>query len=97
MDFTLKHPFKGEAGMTVSAVTLRRPKVKDIAAFERARTAPGATDLDGSLAMIAILSGLSAVDVGEIDAEDFMAMSEHLAEVLPGSAGPESPTSTGGS
>ncbi len=83
--------------MTVAAITLRRPKVKDIAAFERARTAPGATDVDGSLLMISLLSGLSAEDVGEIDAEDFMAMSEHLAEVLPGSAGPESPTSTGGS
>ncbi len=73
----LSHPLKvGET--TVTEVTLRRPKVRDLRALERLR-APGTGEIDQGVAMAAMLCDLPLEAVDEMDASDFAAISEAIA------------------
>jgi hypothetical protein len=77
----LAHPFKiGEK--SVSEVSIRRPKVRDLRAMEKMRD-PGATELDQSIAMTATLCDLPPEAMDEMDAADFAAISEVLGGFLP--------------
>lgn len=71
---TLSQPFKvGDA--TITEVTIRRPKVRDLRALEEARK-PGASEIDQGIAMAAALCGLPMEAMDDMDAADFTAVSE---------------------
>jgi hypothetical protein len=69
---------------------IRRPKVRDLRAMERARE-PGATEMDLCIAMAAELCDLPLEVVDEMDAADFAAISEVITRFLP-----QAPASKGG-
>ena len=85
----LSHPFK-VGDKTIAEVTIRRPKVRDLRAMEKARE-PGATDIDQGIAMAAALCDLPLEAVDEMDAVDFAAISEVITRFLP-----QAPASKGG-
>jgi hypothetical protein len=65
----------------IAEVTIRRPKVKDLRAMERARE-PGATEMDQGVAMAATLCDLPLQAMDEMDAVDFASVSEVVARFL---------------
>jgi len=75
---------------TIAEVMIRRPKVRDLRAMERARE-PGATEMDLCIAMAAELCDLPLEVVDEMDAADFAAISEVITRFLP-----QAPASKGG-
>jgi len=77
----LVRPFKVE-DRTITEVTIRRPKVRDLRALERIRE-PGATELDQSIVMTATLCDLPPDAMDEMDAADFASISEVLSGFLP--------------
>lgn len=78
----LKYPVTHD-GKEVAQVTVRRPKVKDIRKIEEN---PDISDVDRGALMIAQLCDLPVEVVDEMDAEDFMALSEASSAFLPGAA-----------
>jgi hypothetical protein len=77
----LVRPFKVE-DRTITEVTIRRPKVRDLRALEKIRE-PGATELDQSIVMTATLCDLPPDAMDEMDAADFASISEVLSGFLP--------------
>jgi hypothetical protein len=77
----LVRPFKVEERL-ITEVTIRRPKVRDLRAMEKARE-PGSTELDQSIAMTATLCDLPPDAMDEMDAADFASISEVLGGFLP--------------
>lgn len=77
----LVRPFKVKERM-VTEVTIRRPKVRDLRALEKIRE-PGATELDQGIAMAATLCDLPPDAMDEMDAADFVSISEVLGGFLP--------------
>jgi hypothetical protein len=69
-------------GQMITDVTIRRPKVRDLRALEKARE-PGFTELDQGIAMAAALCDLPLAVMDEMDAGDFAAISEVLGGFLP--------------
>ena len=80
-DFPLKVPLTTKAGDTISSVTLRRMRVKDIKAVERARIDGG--DVDAGAMALAAVCDLPIEVVDEMDVEDFTMLSEKLEGFLP--------------
>lgn len=78
---TLARPLLIEDRM-ITEVTIRRPKVRDLRALEKARE-PGFTELDQGIAMAAALCDLPLAAMDEMDAADFAAISEVLGGFLP--------------
>jgi Phage tail assembly chaperone proteins, E, or 41 or 14 len=79
---TLNYPI-AVSGERVSEVTLRRPTVKDLKAFDRE---PG--DINKMAVMIGRLAELAPPEVDAIDAGDFLV----LSEVVDGFLSPSPPT-----
>lgn len=77
----LKSPLQLEDRI-IAEVAIRRPKVRDLRALEKARE-PGATELDQGIAMAAALCDLPLSIMDEMDAADFAAISEVLGGFLP--------------
>jgi hypothetical protein len=77
----LVRPIKVEERM-ITEVIIRRPKVRDLRAMEKARE-PGFTELDQSIAMTATLCDLPMPAMDEMDAADFASISEVLGGFLP--------------
>ena len=77
----LIRPFKVEERM-ITEVAIRRPKVRDLRAMEKARE-PGFTELDQGIAMAAALCDLPVEAMDEMDAADFASISEVLGGFLP--------------
>lgn len=77
----LVRPIKFENQM-ITEVAIRRPKVRDLRALEKARE-PGATELDQGIAIAAALCDLPLSAMDEMDAGDFAAISEVLGGFLP--------------
>lgn len=67
---------------TVTEVTIRRPKVRDLRAMEKARE-PGSTEMDQGIAMAATLCDLPLEAMDEMDAADFASISEAITGFLP--------------
>lgn len=65
----------------IAEVTVRRPKVKDLRTLDN--LAPLAGDLSRGIEMAAILTGLTAETIDELDAADFAAISDVIAGFLP--------------
>jgi len=68
-------------GQRISEVTVRRPKVKDLRALDHLDV--NANDLTRGIEMAAILTGLAAETIDELDAADFAAISDVIAGFLP--------------
>jgi len=66
----------------VTEVTIRRPKVRDLRAMEKAR-GPGSTEMDQGIAMAAALCDIPLDAMDEMDAVDFASISEVLSGFLP--------------
>jgi hypothetical protein len=62
-------------GKTVTELTIRRPKVRDLRVLEET-TQGKSTQLDQSAVLVALLSGLSKEVVEDLDAADFARASE---------------------
>ncbi len=77
----LSHPLK-VGDKTIAEVTIRRPKVRDLRALERARE-PGMNQMDQSIAMAAALCEIPAEAMDDMDATDFAAISEVISRFLP--------------
>ncbi|MFM8745087.1 MAG: phage tail assembly protein [Aestuariivirga sp.] len=77
----LSHPLR-LGDRTIAEVTIRRPKVRDLRAMEKARE-PGASEIDQGIAMAAVLCGLPLEALDEMDAADFASISEVLGGFLP--------------
>lgn len=81
----LAHPFEAE-GRTLSEVTIRRAKAKDIRALD-ARA--DSSDMDKTFMMIELLTGLPAEVVDEIDAIDFSTIATAVGSFFGGAAAGE--------
>lgn len=77
---TLKFPFEFE-GQTITSLTFRRPKVKDIEAIQTAVDTSG--EVTASIVSVSRLSGLSEAAVREIDGDDFIVIAEAMSRFLP--------------
>lgn len=72
----LKQPITVD-GVETSTINLRRPKVRDL---ERMDKVSG--EMAKAVGMVADLAELTPDQVRELDAEDFIAVSEQLADFL---------------
>lgn len=79
IEFHLTEPLETSKG-TITALTVRRPKAGDLEGIEAAR---GTSDMAASFAMVQALTGLSAEEVRDIDATDFMNLAEKMGEFFP--------------
>ena len=86
---TLFHPLK-VGDKTIAEVTIRRPKVRDLRAMEKARE-PGSSEMDQGIAMAATLCDLPLEAMDDMDAADFASISEVITRFLP-----QAPASKGG-
>lgn len=80
--FDLAYPLEivdGEITRQIEAVTLRRPKAKDLRALDGA----GDGKMDQAIVMVSICSGLTVEQVEELDGEDFITLSEAVADFFP--------------
>ena len=78
---TLFHPLK-VGDKTIAEVTIRRPKVRDLRAMEKARE-PGSSEMGQGIVMAATLCDLPLEAMDEMDAADFAAISEAITGFLP--------------
>lgn len=78
MEITLKHPVKLATGQTLTKITLRRPKVRDLK--EAQRVSDRAEEQE--LALIARLAGLTPEDIEELDLVDYKAMADAFRGML---------------
>ena len=78
---TLREPIKPvtrDGINPLTALTLRRPKVKDL----RMMAAHPGTDADKEVSMIAALASLVPEDLNDLDAEDYGKCQEFLSDCL---------------
>jgi len=75
----LDHPFEVD-GETVEAVSLRRPKVRDLRKMEAARSGG---DMEQSVVLMAALTDLPVSVIEEIDSDDFMKLSKMIEGFFP--------------
>jgi hypothetical protein len=80
--FPLAYPVEHD-GAPLTEVVLRRAKARDMAAIEKIAGEDKTGQMDQTIGIIAVLSGLPADVVGDLDAEDFTALSEALADFFP--------------
>lgn len=83
--YSLKHPIdrrnsSGEVIETVTEVTVRRAKGKDLRVMDRFQDQPSAL----ALKMIEQLTELTQSDVDNLDAEDVEGLGERVFGLLPG-------------
>lgn len=74
---TLKFPFDF-GGVTVTELSLRRPKVRDIRAMEKGK----GSDSDRSITMMANLAEVDPDLFDELDPVDFAAVNDWLEPIL---------------
>ncbi|MBF0752239.1 MULTISPECIES: phage tail assembly protein [unclassified Pasteurella] len=74
----LEFPIQDGEGKTITELTIRRPKVKDI------RKMQGSTDIEQSISLISIATGLVPEDVDELDIADFKRVSEVVEKMQKG-------------
>lgn len=79
-DISLAFPIERD-GQIINTVRMRRAKVKDLEAIEAAREADG--DMAAGIAAISALTSLPADTIRELDAEDFVKLTEALPAFLP--------------
>lgn len=79
MELTLQYPFTTAAGQTISTVTVRRLKVRDIKAINEQANGKGTQiELLGVARMVSLLPE----DLEEMDAADYQGLKDRFLEVL---------------
>ncbi|TEW23659.1 phage tail assembly protein, partial [Histophilus somni] len=73
-----EHPITDGQGNNITELTIRRPKVKDM------RKMRGDNDLEQSISLIAIVTGLVPEDLDELDIVDVKRASEILEKMQKG-------------
>jgi hypothetical protein len=81
MSYTLKSPIKTADGTVIKTVTMGNVKVKHLRAAEGARK--DGDDMMAGIALVAAVTELPVEVIEEMDARDFTAISEGLADFLP--------------
>jgi hypothetical protein len=79
--YKLKTPITTPDGDVVKEIKIGAVKVKHLKAAEQARADGG--DMMASIAMIAAITELPVAAVEDMDARDFAALSEQVADFLP--------------
>ena len=74
-------------GETITELSIRRPKVRDLRALEEA-TQVKPSQLDQGAALLSLLAGLPEAAVEEMDATDFARASEVIAGFFEGAKVP---------
>ncbi|WP_101341857.1 phage tail assembly protein [Cereibacter azotoformans] len=82
--YTLQFPIETEAA-TVTTLTFRRPRVRDVAVIEGLKDR---SQSDATIELIAILTGLSIEVVAEMDHADMITVGEIVTDFLAGLPGP---------
>ena len=80
--FPLKHPFTLPDGKVVTELHLKRAKGKDILALEAEAKRSG-SNTAVTMTFLASVNGMKLEDLGEIDAEDLLDVSERVLDFLP--------------
>lgn len=78
----LAYPIERADGSQINELVLRRARAKDILAIERVAK-QGGSDAAATLAFLASINNLSDDEIGELDAEDYAAVSERVIDFLP--------------
>ena len=81
MKHELKSPITAADGTIIRTVTMAAVKVKHLRAAEAARKE--GDDIAAAIALLAAVTSLPVEVVEEMDARDFTALSEGLADFLP--------------
>lgn len=87
-DISLAFPIERD-GQIINTVRMRRAKVRDLEAIEQAREMDG--DMAAGIAAISALTNLPADTVRDLDAEDFVKLTEALPAFLPKVKAEDSP------
>lgn len=80
-EHTLIEPIDGADGARITKVLIRRPKARDIREMERINDAEGPGP--AAFRMVAALTGLTDDQVDDLDGEDFVELSEKVANFIP--------------
>ena len=75
---TLNYPIQDGQGKTLTELTIRRPKVKDL------RKMQGATEVEQSINILAIVTGLVPEDIDELDMSDFQRAAKVIEDMQAG-------------
>ncbi|OOF44030.1 phage tail protein [Rodentibacter trehalosifermentans] len=75
---TLLFPITDGEGKPLNELKIRRPKVKDI------RNMKGSTEIEQSISLISIATGLVPEDIDELDIADFKRVSEVVEKMQKG-------------
>ncbi|MCR1838660.1 phage tail assembly protein [Pasteurella caecimuris] len=75
---TLLFPITDGEGKLLNELKIRRPKVKDI------RNMKGSTEIEQSISLISIATGLVPEDIDELDIADFKRVSEVVEKMQKG-------------
>lgn len=96
--FPLAFPFEWE-GRRFSTVKIMRPKVKTLRKIEAIRNGGGEVDeegrpikpddFDAGLQIMSLLTGIPVGAIDELDSDDFVTLSEYIADFFPEAAGPK--------
>lgn len=93
---SLLHPIEVEGREPITSIILRRPRLKDVEAMNKAMLADGVSIIGsaaasdnaagmmiGGIALIASMNNLDLDVIREMDLEDFTALQEDLASFFP--------------
>lgn len=80
-EHVLIEPIEGNDGAWIDRVTVRRPKGRDLREMEEIVEAKGPGP--ATFAMIAALTGLTAEQVDDLDAEDIVVLGEIVSNFMP--------------
>jgi len=75
---TLDFPIQDGQGNTLTELKIRRPKVKDL------RKMKGATEVEQSINILAIVTGLVPEDIDELDMSDFQRAAKVIEDMQAG-------------
>ncbi|ATF75286.1 MULTISPECIES: phage tail assembly protein [Pasteurellaceae] len=75
---TLNYPIQDGQGNTLTELTIRRPKVKDL------RKMKGATEVEQSINILAMVTGLVPEDIDELDMSDFQRAAKVIEDMQAG-------------
>ena len=75
---TLNYPIQDGQGNTLTKLTIRRPKVNDL------RKMKGATEVEQSINILAMVTGLVPEDIDELDMSDFQRAAKVIEDMQAG-------------
>ena len=78
----LDFPIQDGEGKTITELKIRRPKAKDI------RKMKGSTDIEQSISLLSIVTGLVPEDLDELDIADFKRAAEVVEKMQKGKLNP---------